>query len=58
MSADDVRILLTARKKFDTECHAQKEVDIVPQWSRQWNIQLNFGKGNDFAFKWNPTIKL
>ena len=35
MFADDVRILLTARKKFDTECHAQKEVDIVPQWSRQ-----------------------
>ena len=65
MFADDVTALATARTNEEAVRNAQKTVDIVAEWSRQWKLGLNATKSEvaffstskkDAAFE--PEIKL
>ena len=61
--ADDVSILITARKREDAEATAQSVVSSVVTWSQEWKLNLNVEKSVVCPFStwsndssWNPTI--
>ena len=63
--ADDVTALATARTKEEAVHMAQKTVDIVAEWSRQWKLDLNATKSEVAFFStytkestFVPSIKL
>ena len=64
--ADDVTVLATERTKEEAQHVAQKTVDIVAEWSRQWKLDLNASKSECSFFttytkemsKFKPSIKL
>ena len=63
MYADDVSILATAPTLTLAESLAQKAVDVVVQWSKEWKLSLNASKSEASFFtlstqeaKWRPSI--
>ena len=63
--ADDVTALATARTKEEAVCIAQRTVDIVAEWSRQWKLDLNATKSEVAFFStytkesiFKPSVKL
>ena len=66
MFANDVGILVTRRTKAEAEKAAQKVVDVVVSWSREWKLTLNSSKSEVSCFttstqevnKWKPTIRI
>jgi ribonuclease HI len=61
--ADDVEILATADARNAAQANAQRAVDIVTKWSREWKLNLNAAKSEVAYFtnwtgesSWRPEI--
>jgi len=66
MFADDVGILVTRRSAAEAERDAQKLVDAVVAWSKEWKLTLNSSKSEVATFttstkevnRWIPDIRI
>ena len=65
MYADDVSLLSTAKTTTTAETLAQRAVDIVVNWSKNWKLNLNGSKSETSIFSlapqdahWHPEIRI